>query len=203
MTAPGRTDLRIGELAAAAEVGVETIRYYERRGLLAAPPRSAAGYRRYPPAAVERVRFIRRAKEFGFSLQEIAELLQLRTRDRDPCGDVRGQIDAKLAGLEKRIADMRRVSAALRLLREECDRDNPAGECPMLEALERDDLVCWCFRITGDRLRRDGDACIAFVTERVRVGECDCAELNPTGRCCLGDMRAYLRDAAGEAGAST
>lgn len=187
--------LRIGELAAAADVGVQTIRYYERRGLLPPPPRSAAGYRRYPPAAVERVRFIRRTKGLGFSLCEIAELLELRTRERGQCADVRQQIDGKLADLESRIADLRRVVSALQLLREECDREDPAGECPMLDALERDELVCWCFRITGDRLRRDGEACIAFVTEKVRQQECDCATLNPSGRCCLGELRSLVGDA--------
>jgi Hg(II)-responsive transcriptional regulator len=186
--------MRVGELADAADVGVQTVRYYERRGLLPPPPRTPAGYRRYPPAAVDRVRFIRRAKELGFSLREIGELLELRTRERDQCADVRQQIDDKLADLEHRIEDLSRVTSALRLLREECNREDPAGDCPMLEALERDDLVCWCFRITGDRLRRDGETCIAFVAEKIRQGECDCATLNPSGRCCLGAMRAFVRD---------
>jgi DNA-binding transcriptional MerR regulator len=111
--------LQIGELAAAAEVGIETIRYYERRGLLPEPPRSASGYRRYPSSAIERVRFIRRAKELGFSLRETAELLALRTNERGQCADARRQIDGKLTDLEGRIADLRRVESALRLLRDE------------------------------------------------------------------------------------
>lgn len=186
--------LRIGELAAATDVGVETIRYYERRGLLASPPRDPSGYRRYPSSALERVRFIRRAKELGFSLREIVELLELSTRESDQCADVRRQIDAKVADLDQRIADLKRVASALRLLRDECDAEDPAGECPMLDALARGDIICWCFRITGDHVRRDAERCISFVTAKVRHGECNCARLNPKGRCCLPDMRSVLRD---------
>ena len=81
--------LKIGELARAADVGVETIRYYERRGLLTRPPRRASGYRQYPPQAVNRVRFIRRAQALGFTLREIEELLALRVDDERSCADVR------------------------------------------------------------------------------------------------------------------
>lgn len=194
MSEAGEAGLRISQLAAATGIGVETIRYYERRGLLPEPPRGPSGYRRYPPIAVERVRFIRRAKELGFSLREIAELLELRTHERDQCAEVRTQIDGKLEDLDGRIADLRRVASALRLLRDECDREDPTGECPMLDALERGDMLCWCFRITGERLRRDGKKSIAFVTAKIHEGECDCERLNPSGHCCLGDLKAFLRE---------
>jgi hypothetical protein len=65
----------------------------------------------------------------------------------------------------------------------------------MLDALERGDMLCWCFRITGERLRRDGEKCIAFVTEKISSGECDCERLNPRHRCCLGDLRSFVRQA--------
>lgn len=127
--------LRIGELAEHADVSVETIRYYERRGLLREPRRSASGYRQYGHDAVDRLRFVRRAQRLGFSLREIGELLQLWAQRSDQCGDVREQIEAKLRDLESRLQDLRRMRAELERLREECARADPSGRCPTLEDL--------------------------------------------------------------------
>ena len=97
------TALTIGALARAAEVGVETIRFYERRGLLAEPPRTAAGYRQYPVNTVDRLRFIRRAQRLGFTLSEISELLELRVDEVAACGTVEVRARDKLADIEGKI----------------------------------------------------------------------------------------------------
>jgi MerR family transcriptional regulator, copper efflux regulator len=128
--------LRIGELARAADVGIETLRFYERRGLIDDPPRLPSGYRQYPEQAVRRVRFIRRAKELGFSLHEIEELLALRSGSRHACGEVKEQIVAKLTDVEHRVRDLQRMRQALEELVVVCEAAGPAGDCPILDLLE-------------------------------------------------------------------
>lgn len=128
----GRT---IGQLASDADVGVETVRFYERRGLIPEPPRTDAGYRQYDQEAVDRVRFIRRAKELGFTLREIRSLLDLRTGTAAECAEVREQIDGKLADVAERIRDLKRVERGLETLRRRCEAADPKGDCPTLERL--------------------------------------------------------------------
>lgn len=128
----GRT---IGQLASDADVGVETVRFYERRGLIPEPPRTDAGYRQYDQEAVDRVRFIRRAKELGFTLREIRSLLDLRTGTAAECAEVREQIDGKLADVAERIRDLKRVERGLETLRRRCEAADPQGDCPTLERL--------------------------------------------------------------------
>lgn len=135
--------LTIGKLAAEAGVGRETIRYYERKGLLEEPPRSEAGYRHYPHDAVDRLRFIRRAQELGFTLAEITELLGLRIDEVSACGAVEARARAKLATVADKIDDLRRIGDALERLVERCEARQPTSDCPILEELES---------------RRDGDA---------------------------------------------
>ncbi len=130
--------LRIGQLATATDVGVETLRFYERRGLLAEPPRRRSGYRQYPREAVARVRFIRRAKELGFTLRQIGELLQLRVDPDKSCADVRAVAKAKIADVEARIDDLGRIKAALERLARACRGKGPTSECPILDAIERE-----------------------------------------------------------------
>jgi MerR family transcriptional regulator, copper efflux regulator len=89
-------EMLIGELANAADVGVETIRFYERKGLLPEPPRSDAGYRLYDAEAVRRVRFIRKAKDLGFTLSETKDLLDLRVTDTSTCEDVANRARLKI-----------------------------------------------------------------------------------------------------------
>lgn len=126
--------LSIGRLADAAGVGVETIRFYEREGLLERPARTASGYRRFPQAAIERLGFIRQAKRLGFSLAEIRELLALA----EAAGD-RAQVKAlaqhKLAEIEQRIDELRRMRAALAELTAQCSGHGPIEGCPIVEAL--------------------------------------------------------------------
>ena len=130
--------LRIGQLAKAAGVHVETIRYYERCGLLPDPGRRAAGYRVYPAEMVARIRFIKRAQQLGFSLKEIAGLLALRIDDVTTCEQVRTQAEAKLAEIDEKIADLQRIRSALATLAAACAHGGPAGECPLLDALQTD-----------------------------------------------------------------
>src|SRR5919204_5116878 len=105
--------LTIGQIARQAGVGVETVRFYERQGLLEEPARKESGYRQYTKDVVARLRFIRRAKELGFSLKEIAELLALRLDPTATCAEVRERARAKLADIEAKIADLQRMKKAL------------------------------------------------------------------------------------------
>lgn len=123
----------IGQLAKTAAVGVETIRFYERRGLMSDPPRSAGGYRRYPEHAAERLRFIRRAKRLGFSLDEIGTLLNLQ--DGGERAAVKAITQAKLAQIEARIDDLRRMRKTLADLEKQCSGRGPVKGCPIIEAL--------------------------------------------------------------------
>ncbi|MBT3499378.1 MAG: MerR family DNA-binding protein [Gemmatimonadales bacterium] len=128
--------LTIGQLAASAGVGRETIRYYQRQGLLEGPPRSAAGYRQYPVPVVDRLRFIRRAQELGFTLAEIAELLTLRVDETSACSTVEVKAREKLMTVEQKIADLRGIGDALASLVEKCEAREATGDCPILVALE-------------------------------------------------------------------
>ena len=126
--------LTIGQLAKASAVGVETIRYYEREGILEPPWRGANGYRHYPPETVARLGFVRRAKSLGFSLAEIRELLGLA----DPTGDrarVKTLAQHKLAEIDRRIEELRRMRMALADLDRQCSGHGPVEGCPIIEAL--------------------------------------------------------------------
>ncbi|HEY0413392.1 MAG TPA: MerR family DNA-binding protein [Allosphingosinicella sp.] len=128
----GSADLTIARLGAAAGVGVETVRYYQRRGLLAVPA-SAGAVRRYGPEDVRRLRFVRRAQAAGFTLEEIGELLALdRTEDRVR---VRELATERLAALGAKIAELEQSRAALERLRSSC-ASSRKGPCPILEAFD-------------------------------------------------------------------
>jgi MerR family mercuric resistance operon transcriptional regulator len=127
--------VRIGELARAAGVGVETVRFYERRGLLPASERTVSGYRTYGAEDLERLRFIRRAKALGFELREIGELLALREDDSTSCGEVRRRAAAKVADLERRVAEVDAIRRALVRLAAECSKGGASGPCPLLRHL--------------------------------------------------------------------
>lgn len=129
----------IGELAHRSNTGVETIRYYERTGLIDAPPRRASGYRAYPPDTVVRLRFIRRAKSLGFSLKDIKQLLELRVVPGATCADIRQRGVAKIADVRSKLRLLRQMERSLVRLVKACDRDAPTSECPILDALTRDD----------------------------------------------------------------
>ena len=132
--------MRISDAAKAAGVGVETIRFYERKGLVEQPRRPAlgGGFRSYSQETVERIRFIRQAQEIGFSLKEIKELLSLRVDPDADCGEVRVHARAKLDEVNRKIASLTEMKAALEDLIEACPGQGAAlGECSILEALTR------------------------------------------------------------------
>ncbi len=131
--------LKVGELARRSDVNLQTIHYYERRGLLPRPPRSASNYRLYTREAVQRVRFIKRAQELGFTLKEIGELLSLRAAPGAGCADVRREADAKLRDAEGKIRTLQAMRRALMKLVRECSGKGPVTNCPILEALDSED----------------------------------------------------------------
>jgi MerR family copper efflux transcriptional regulator len=130
--------LTIGELAELAQVHAETLRYwyYERRGLVERPPRSASNYRLYPEDAVKRVRFIKRAQALGFSLKDIKELLSLRAASAAECGEIRAHAEAKIKDIDEKIGALMAMKSALSTLVTECSGEGPLTECPILESLE-------------------------------------------------------------------
>jgi MerR family copper efflux transcriptional regulator len=131
--------LTIGHLAKEAGVNLETVRFYERRGLLPKPPRSASGYRQFPAEAARRLRFIRRAQELGFSLSEIRELLSLRVSRTTTSAEIRARAEAKIADIEAKIRSLESMRKSLRKLTKVCAGCVPVAECPILESLERED----------------------------------------------------------------
>ncbi|MDA1193215.1 MAG: Zn(2+)-responsive transcriptional regulator [Candidatus Poribacteria bacterium] len=136
--------LKIGRVAEIVEVSVDTIRFYERRGLLPEPDRTDSGYRVYARGDVRRLRFIKKAQEIGFSLNEIAELLALRTDDRKTCEDVQRRVQTKIAVINERIIQLEAFRRALSRLEAACTGDStPASECPVIEALD-DESVGSC-----------------------------------------------------------
>lgn len=128
--------LTTGQLSRAAGVGVETVRFYEREGLLEAPSRRESGYREFTEDEVARLRFIRRAKELGFSLKEIKELLAMRVDGRTTCAEVKDHAERKIADIEAKIQSLRRMKAALSKITKQCTGRGPTSECPILEALD-------------------------------------------------------------------
>ena len=116
----------IGQLARASGVSVSTVRYYERAGLLPQPDRTASNYRLYRDEAVARLRFIRRAQQLGFTLEEIKGLLELRVSRRTTCADVRSRAEAKIADIEARIRSLRQMSRALTKPADECETHSAA-----------------------------------------------------------------------------
>jgi MerR family copper efflux transcriptional regulator len=128
--------LSIGELARRAGVNVQTVRFYEREGLLPRPPRTASGYRAFPGDAVGRVRFIRRAKGLGFSLREISDLLHVRTHPETACADARRRADAKIADIDARIRTLRAMRSELAVLSKACAGTKRHQCCPLLRRLE-------------------------------------------------------------------
>jgi MerR family mercuric resistance operon transcriptional regulator len=128
--------LTIGEVAKAADIDVETVRFYEREGLIEQPPRRPSGYRQYAPDIVRRLRFIRRAKDLGFTLKEIGGLLDLRVDPARSCAEVRSLAKAKMADIEAKLLDLARIQAALAALVRACRGKGPTSNCPILDALD-------------------------------------------------------------------
>lgn len=133
MTNPGRT---IGALARDAGVHVETVRYYERRGLLKQPWRST-GWRRYDDGALKTLQFVKRAQELGFTLVEVDELLSLRaSSSARTCNRVRARAEAKITAVDAKLRDLTAIRVALEKLTRVCPNDGLPGACPILSAIE-------------------------------------------------------------------
>jgi MerR family mercuric resistance operon transcriptional regulator len=127
---------RIGQLARLSGFGVETIRYYERERLVREPPRGASGYRQYPEDTLARLRFIRHAKELGFSLKEIKDLLELRVAPGASCASVRKRAEAKITAVRAKQKKLRQIEQALVKLAAACRGRGPTSNCPILDALD-------------------------------------------------------------------
>lgn len=131
------TALSIGQVATAAGVNVQTLRYYERVGLMPAPRRSRANYRLYNDETVRMVLFVKRAQELGFTLREVKDLLKLRTVGPAKRDAVRAAAEAKVADIDSRIQDLVAIRAALASLVRTCSCVKSTPTCPILEALEK------------------------------------------------------------------
>ena len=130
------SELTIGSLADEAGVNVETIRYYQRRGLMPEPDKPAQGYRRYDATTVKRVRFIKRAQALGFTLEEIGGLLKLD--EAHACAETRELASHKLEAIETKLADLAAMRRALMTLLRQCDAGAMKGNCPIIHALGAD-----------------------------------------------------------------
>jgi len=128
--------LTIGQVARQSGVSIETIRFYEREGLIDKPPRSRAGYRQYPAETVSRVRFIRRAKALGFSLKEVRELLAMRVNRDGNSAEVKARAEAKIADIDAKMRALQRMKETLVVITAACDGCAPVSACPILDALE-------------------------------------------------------------------
>ncbi len=126
----------IGRLAKSVGVNIQTVRYYERLNLLGPAGRKPSGYRLYGSDEERRLRFIKNAQALGFTLHEIAELLNLRVSSKARCGDVQRRAEAKLAQVNVKIRELRTLTRALQGLIRSCRAGQPTGQCPILESLE-------------------------------------------------------------------
>ncbi len=131
--------MKIGEVAKAAGVGIDAVRFYEREGLIPEPARRPSGYRAYSAEVVLSLRFIRRAKELGFSLKEISELLSLETAAEATAAEVRKLAKAKLADIEEKIRALQRMRRALRKATERCTGQGSTSGCSILQTLNREE----------------------------------------------------------------
>ena len=134
---PAMETLTIGRVAKRAGVPIDTVRYYERRGLIPRPQRTASGYRDFPGETVQQIRFIKRAQELGFALEEIQGLLALRLSGRAKCADVMHVAEHKLKLIEDKITDLRAMRRALKKLVASCHTESSILECPIIENLEQ------------------------------------------------------------------
>jgi MerR family mercuric resistance operon transcriptional regulator len=137
---PKTQKLTISRLARLGGVNLETVRYYERRGLLPKPPRTQAGYRQFSPEAAQRLRFIKRAQELGFSLDEIRELLALRVEPRQNRADIRARMHSKIADIEQKMKTLAAMKIVLCGLVERCEHCL-SDECPILASLNDESSI--------------------------------------------------------------
>ena len=123
--------MKIGEVAKLAGTGIETIRFYEREGVLLEPKRRPSGYRQYDEATVERLDYIRRAKELGFTLSEIKELLSLSFAHSN-CDHIRQRAEGRITDIENKIRSLQQMKRSLRKILERCQTKNSTDDCPLV-----------------------------------------------------------------------
>ncbi|MDA8084745.1 MAG: MerR family transcriptional regulator [Nitrospiraceae bacterium] len=128
--------LTTGRLAKEAGVNIDTVRYYEKRGLIPKPPRKDSGYRMFREDAVKRIIFIKHAQEIGFSLHEIEELLFLRVSSKTTCHEVKKRTEAKIVEVEGKILNLQRIKRALEKMADICRANKRIGDCPILDMLD-------------------------------------------------------------------
>lgn len=128
--------MKIGSVAKQVGITVEAIRFYEKHGLIDTPNRNESGYRVYHPDVVKQLLFISRAKELGFTLKEIKELLHLRFSPNSTCAGIKKQTENKIADIEQKISDLGEIKAALVKLTKICPGSGSLGKCPILKALD-------------------------------------------------------------------
>lgn len=131
--------LTIGRLSKASGVSIDSIRFYERRGLLDEPQRTESNYRVYPEEAATRLRFLKKAQSLGFTLDEIKGLLSLHDNPQASRAEVKQRTEQKIALIRSRIADLSRMLVVLEEMNESCDGEGPIAGCPILAALGKDD----------------------------------------------------------------
>lgn len=124
--------MRIGKVAKQIGITVEAIRFYEKQGLIKAPGRNESGYRDYSEGVVDHLSFIKRAKELGFSLKEIKELMILQSIPGTGCGEVKEQAEAKIADIDEKMKDLQRIRDALVELVSACPGQGPLSSCPII-----------------------------------------------------------------------
>lgn len=129
--------LTIGKVARDAGVGVETVRFYEREGLLKQPDSRPSGYRNYEPEAIHRVRFIKQAQRLGFTLREIKELLALKLDPSATRAQIRDRAEAKISDIDQRIGELKRMKKALAPLIRACNGKGKLEGCPILDAIQK------------------------------------------------------------------
>jgi MerR family mercuric resistance operon transcriptional regulator len=132
--------LSISQVAKRGGVNIQTVRYYERQGLLAPTSRTEAAYRIFSAESVRRIRFIKRAQELGFSLKEIKELLSLRIDAHTTQADIRKRTRAKIADVEQKILHLQAIHASLLRMAENCSGCGSLKDCPILESLDKEEL---------------------------------------------------------------
>lgn len=138
----GSATYKIGEVARRADVNKQTVRYYEKRGLIPEPNRRRSadlrqpGYRIFTKRHIDQINFIKRAQQLGFTLSEIKELLELRMNGESTCSEIKKEAQHKYSDVVEKIEDLQRIKGTLTDLIDSCAEDGPEGECPILEALE-------------------------------------------------------------------
>ena len=130
--------LKIGQVAKQTGVTVETIRFYEKQNLITTPQRTESGYRQYPLDTIKRVRFIQHAKDVGFTLKEVTELLALRRKPNASCTEIKLRTLQQIEEVDQKISDLKKIREALGRMVMKCSGHGALSECPILEELELD-----------------------------------------------------------------